>query len=75
MFTLRLWNKLCVFGSYTVGAGNIRKAKLGQLVFANLKPVKLHVFYTTEQNLTQRGTLGKGTGNSFKKKLRYYVIL
>jgi hypothetical protein len=74
MISLRLWNKLCVLRKNSICAVNVCKAKLGQLVFDNLKPVRLHVFYTREQNLTQSRTLDEGTSNSFKKKPRYYVI-
>lgn len=71
MISLRLWNKLYVLRNYSINAGTICKAKLGQLVFDNLKPVRLR---TTEQNLTQSRAFDKGSNINFKNKTRYYAI-
>jgi hypothetical protein len=71
MISIRLWNKLCVLRNYSICAGSICKTKLGQFVFDNLKPARLCVFYSTEQDLTPSRMLDYGTSNNFKNKPRY----
>jgi hypothetical protein len=71
MIPLRLWCKLRVLGRYCLPAGSIYKAKLNDFVFCNLNPVKLHVAYIAEQNVTQDGTWDRGTKDKFNIKPRY----
>jgi len=60
-----------MLGRYSVFAGSIYESKPTDFVFYNLKPVKLQVACIAEQNVTQDGTLDKGTTDKFIKKLRY----
>jgi len=60
-----------MLGIHSLRAGSIYISKLNDVVFYNLKPVKLHVACITEQNVTQDETLDKGTKDKFNNKLRY----
>jgi hypothetical protein len=60
-----------VLRKYSIRAGSICKIKLGQFVFDNLKPVKLLVAYSTQQDVRQGRTLDKGTSDTFNNKPRY----
>jgi hypothetical protein len=71
MIALRLWSKLCMLGRYSLLAGSIYKYKLNDFLFYNLKPVKIHVACTAEQNVTQYITLDKGSKEKVNNKLRY----
>jgi hypothetical protein len=73
MISLRLWSKLSVVTKYSIRAGSVFKVKIGQLGFDNFKPVKLHVAYSTQQNVRRDGTLGKGTSDTFNNKPRYQL--
>jgi hypothetical protein len=73
MISLRLWSKLSVVRKYSIRAGSVFKIKIGQLGFDNFKPLKLHVAYSTKQNVRGDGTLGKGTSDTFNNKPRYQL--
>lgn len=57
----------------SIRAGSIFKIKVGQLGFDNFKRVKLHVAYSTQQNVRRGRTLGKGTDDTFNNKPRYQL--
>jgi len=71
MIALKLWSKLRMLGRYSLLGGSIYKSKLNDFVFYSLKPVKLHVAYIEEQNVTQDRTFDKGTKDKFNNKRRY----
>jgi hypothetical protein len=60
-----------VFEKYFILAGNIYEAKLNELVFYNLKAVKLHVAYIGEQNVTQDRTQDVGMKDKVNNKPWY----
>lgn len=58
---------------YSVRAGSICKIQLWQLGFDNLKPVQLHLAYSTQQNERRDRTPRKGTSDMFNNKRRYQL--
>jgi hypothetical protein len=68
MISLRLWSKLSVLRKCSIRAGSIYRIQLWQ--FDNLKPVKLHLAYSTQQNVRRDRTLSKGTSDTFNSKRR-----
>ena len=62
-----------MLGRYSVLARSIYKSNLNDLVFCNLKPVKLHVACIAEQNISRNRTLDKGTKDTVNNKLRYWT--
>lgn len=58
---------------YSVHAGSICKIQLWRLGFDNLKPVQLHLTYSTQQNERRDRTLSKGTSDMFNNKRRYQL--